>query len=635
MLKLPDPEEISPLYFAWMYSIFSRCKEVYKNQTEIERIKTNFLYEIINLSIFSNEEQFLLKASRILNLSEAVIYLLDIIHFNSNISTSNYFWSDDEDKFLLHLLINSRITQTSMDISFGQRTIRACSNRIKKLKRILKQEGLIDKYIIPDEKRKNLNNEIENEEINYVNKKFYPSYQLISSMQKKKMKKEINQKMKKVRLAKKLKNEKIKENEIQENLKEYSENKSVIPQNRDILLQYCVKRINGEIKGPYSNDEKKFWLNVYLYGNTPFKFFSNILNGPCLNTVKNWIQKSNVPTFDDMCKIENLEKIIRWWYPDQIPPIVNVSIDALKIDEDIYITSQKTVIGVLDDNLIQNSLRKIDINELKRNPKIYTKIWNHNIECNNIVGGIFVVMFCPLSKIKSFPIHIILAPNGSASHIIDQKLKEISEKIRSIGSKPIFVASDSDTHYRDTFKKQFENWKTKFCQNGMNVHGIDLPEEFKCNDGSHILKRARSHLVNHGSLYARQNDQIFRNQGNEKTPHISPNLLIENNEKYMNCWFRKNSLDAMDDFFPMKIFHPTILYEFFKKIDNIDPEERKKFDVIILYLLPMCCLNCIIHSKDENRCIQQKLAYVGMFIMLFYRSWLKIDGIHIYQKKRN
>ena len=63
----------------------------------------------------------------------------------------------------------------------------------------------------------------------------------------------------------------------------------------------------------------------------------------------------------------------------------------------------------------------------------------------------------------------------------------------------------------------------------------------------------------------------MRNNGNNKTPHISPNTLIKNNDKYMNCWFRKNSLD---DFYPMQIFDPSILYEFFEKNTNTKTEKK-------------------------------------------------------------
>ena len=73
---------------------------------------------------------------------------------------------------------------------------------------------------------------------------------------------------------------------------------------------------------------------------------------------------------------------------------------------------------------------------------------------------------------------------------------------------------------------------------------------------------------------------------------------------------------------------------FLKKNTNTKTEkENRKYDVLILYLLPMCGMNCLLHSKSENRCVQQKLAYVGMFIMLFYRSWLKIDGLNIFKGK--
>ena len=101
-------------------------------------------------------------------------------------------------------------------------------------------------------------------------------------------------------------------------------------------------------------------------------------------------------------------------------------------DEDIYINSKKEVIGVVDEKIAKNFLKNIDINKIKKNPQIYTKLWNQNIECNNIVGGIFVIMICPISRLKSFPVHIIVNQNGFATNVIDQRLKDVSKKFAQL-----------------------------------------------------------------------------------------------------------------------------------------------------------------------------------------------------------
>ena len=415
-----------------------------------------------------------------LKLSEAMHYFFDIL-YNKALPTTGYFWTEAEDNHLLHLFVHSFVNHSSTNISFGLKTPEACAHRIKKLKRIFVQEGLIKKYIIPEEISKEPDegtNEIDNEnnEINLENDQIM-NYQYLSSLKKREKKKQLNERMKEMRLAKMLKNIENDENsEIQ--FDDYSNTKDIIPQQSNIVLQYCVKRISHELKGPYCDVEQKFWLSAYLLGHTPFKFISKIFNGPCINTLKSWIQKSDIPTFDEMQNIENVERIIRWWCDDQIPPIVNVSIDALKIDEDIYINSKKEVIGVVDEKIAKNFLKNIDINKIKRNPQIYTKLWNQNIECNNIVGGIFVIMICPISRLKSFPVHIIVNQNGFATNVIDQRLKDVSKKIRSIGSKPIFISTDSDSHYRKSFHDQFETWKRNILKNNMNVHGLNMPEEF-------------------------------------------------------------------------------------------------------------------------------------------------------------
>lgn len=84
----------------------------------------------------------------------------------------------------------------------------------------------------------------------------------------------------------------------------------------------------------------------------------------------------------------------------------------------------------------------------------------------------------------------------------------------------------------------------------------------------------------------------------------------------------------MDDFFPVKIFNPCVLEEFLEKIKTENKDNEKCINAFIAFLLPMCCLNCVLRSKNTCRFILQKWAYVGMFILLFYQSILKIDGIH-------
>ena len=214
-----------------------------------------------------------------------------------------------------------------------------------------------------------------------------------------------------------------------------------------------------------------------------------------------------------------------------------------------------------------------------------------------------MILVCPISETKCYPIHIIISPNGFASDQIDQRLKHVSSILRSMGMKPVFISSDSDSHYRSYFHHQFEYWKNKFIITGGDVNGIEFKDEFKCNDGAHILKRARSHLVRKNNLFVQRYDQVlfYEKDGNVNVPTVSPSALSEYSDHLIKCWFRNNSFDAMDDYFPVKIFNPCVLEDYLNKINEASEDDEKKLNALIAFLLPMCCLNCILHSKNMNR----------------------------------
>ena len=547
--------------------------------------------------------------------------------------------------FLFHLLIHAYINQQSLNVFFGKRSVDACIQRILYLKSILINEGLVDDYSIPECKYCNDSGKMENEEYeetefkieeneskNEINDNFQNNqliecgtqtlnrcYQKQTSLKEKQMQLIVNERMQKMRNAKTKKNRLKKEkDELIE--KDNGEN---------FVLKYSIKRILGELKSHYNDEEKNFWLSVYLLGKRLFEFISKLLHGPCINSIKNWIKCANIPSFDDLMKLENLRDIIFWWYGENLPKYINISIDALKVDEDIYITSKKEVIGVIDEKPVMEIIRNMNIDEIKNDSSIYTKIWNRNIIQKNIVGGLFVILVCPICESKCYPIYIVASPNGFASDQIDKQLKDISSTLRSMGMKPIFISSDSDSHYRSSFHHQFEYWKNKFIMNNGDVNGIELKDEFKCNDGSHILKRARSHLVRKKYLFVQRYDQVLFNgkQGNINIPNVSPNTLSEYSNHLMNCWFRNNSFDSMDDYFPIKIFNSCVLGDYLEKIGTVSENDERKLNALIAFILPMCCLNCVLHSKDTSRCALQKWSYVGIYILLFYHSFLKIDGI--------
>ena len=125
-----------------------------------------------------------------------------------------------------------------------------------------------------------------------------------------------------------------------------------------------------------------------------------------------------------------------------------------------------------------------------------------------------------------------------------------------------------------------------------------------------------------------------QNNGDTHVPTVSPEILNQYSNKLMMCWFRNNTYDAMDDFFPLKIFSPSVLQDLTQRINSGTSQDKQNVDVLIAFILPMCCLNCVLRSKDGDRYILQKWAYVGMYILLFYRLRIKVEGREKYKKRK-
>ena len=495
----------------------------------------------------TNNEEFLISISRLLNLHESVLFFCKIFHA-SLVPNSIHYWTIEEDMYLLHLLIHAYINQQSLNVSFGKRTIFSCKRRIIYLKKILVHETLIADYIVPEYKKCNGHDcETENNDMQDFNeaildeKKENNTFLINTGSQtlNKQYQKEASLKVKDKKFQKYEKMKKMRESKAKKIIKQkiISEEDNQINEENNFIIKYVVKRILGQLNVRYDDEEKDFWLSVFLLGKKPFDFIPKLMHGPCINTVKNWIKCSNVPSFDDMANEKNIKNIICWWFGEHLPKYINISIDALKVDEDLYITSKKEVIGVINEKPVIDAIKRISIDEIKNNPSIYTKLWNNNILQKNIVGGVFVVLACPINESKYYPIHVISSTNGFATDIIDQRLKNILSIIRSMGSNPIFISSDSDSHYRKSFHSQFEDWKRKLILNDGDVNGIELKDGFQCNDGSHILKRARSRLVHRKNLFVQRYDQVLfnENQENFTIPTVSPELLCEQSRFILKC----------------------------------------------------------------------------------------------------
>ena len=144
---LPDPEASfqNPIELAWLYSLHVKSLDVFSKQTFQERIETNFLFKMFPYAFTTNNANFLLHISQLLNLQDSVSFFCEIFYMNY-VPVSKYYWTVEEDMFLFHLLIHAYINQQSLNVFFGKRSVDACIQRILYLKSVLINEELVDDY---------------------------------------------------------------------------------------------------------------------------------------------------------------------------------------------------------------------------------------------------------------------------------------------------------------------------------------------------------------------------------------------------------------------------------------------------------------------------------------------------------
>lgn len=405
----------------------------------------------------------------------------------------------------------------------------------------------------------------------------------------------------------------------------------------ELILRLAAERVLGKNRAAYTDEEREFWMNCWFFGMRPFKFFSEMLKGPCVNTVKRWISVLKPPQLEDYMDSDNVPALVRWWIGDQNPGFINLAVDALKVDEDIYVTSKQEVIGVISQEAAGELLSGIELEQFRTDPSTYAEFWRGSLEGDNVVGGLFVIMACPISEQIAFPVHVVLGKNGCATDTVDAALSNVSQHFKELGWVPIFHSTDADNHYRAALNSHFEAIVKQFSVSNWNIVNLELQEGFMCNDAAHILKRARSQLMRHTILYVTRNDQHVGEDNGGSC--VSPKFLKTCDPSLMDTWFRRNGNDSMDDFYPMWIFHPDVLTRLCSLIDlelgvpvipdapdfgTSDPKPQIRAS--LLYILPMCCMNCVLRAKKRGRKKRLRWCYVGMFLMMLYWGWLKTDG---------
>ena len=216
---------------------------------------------------------------------------------------------------------------------------------------------------------------------------------------------------------------------------------------------------------------------------------------------------------------------------------------------------------------------------------------------------------------------------------------QISENIVKIiekaGLKILFIGSDSDPAYNEKKEEFFSEILDKifpindfseleFKQNSINfyVHQFSFDKVYWCDDGSHILKRMRTRLVNYKVLYL--------------IPGASSYVDINFFLQYCSDVMSKKALDtrsicSMDDWYPAQIYSSEI---FFGAI------ESKNWS-LVLYLSPPVALNLILRAKNLTREDRLFICYFGLFSMLNIYSQIKIterskkiDGVYTFYTKQ-
>ena len=384
-----------------------------------------------------------------------------------------------------------------------------------------------------------------------------------------------------------------------------------------------ISKNNCYRKPSYDCISKRFWLKINSLGRQTFNFFKYYMNGPSRSTVYEWTRKEDYPRFEDFLEIENTEKIIEFWRKcfnfDSFAGIL--SIDAMKIDEDLAIDHRRNIDGVI-------SQTKIKIPEnIQNNYSLYINLFEDQLKKNNIASSIFIASICPLCSVNSFPLYIYLSKTSSADKNILEYMQKIIEPLKNEKIHIVGISTDSDQSYIEMFNIFYNEWSKHMLNAGGDITRISINNLLLTNDCPHLLKRARSRLITKKILFADRdiwyNWKMKISDNNMKLDSnlsscvqcITKEQLQEVNDLLLDYWFRNNGQDAMDDFYPHNIFSPRTLVKALEK-------DKK---CIVLYVSPLLMMIRILRDKEASR--EQRLiwCYTALYIFQFYHSWLKIQ----------
>lgn len=362
----------------------------------------------------------------------------------------------------------------------------------------------------------------------------------------------------------------------------------------------------------YSDNLASYWISIYCsLKNKQFELISSKYKGPSISTVTRWLSNKNIPKIEDFENIDNLENILSFWYKlyhQKTPNLinhteittVNLSIDATKIKEMFKIKNNQ-YIGVMEEG--KRIVDNFDF-RYKFEPSKYQELVSRLVSNNYLYSHCFVFLFCPFKMVKPFPIHISFTNNGFASEDIIRKIQAI-QSFRNSNFKVISTSTDADVKYDSMQNDFYKKWKA-MLDNNVQIHTHEKIMMYP-NDGAHILKRIRTHLVKNGIIF------LLRNQNNQSISKADFDKL--SNDIPKSVW-TQTTLASMDDFYPYQLYRADILHKAYSE----------NMYHMMIYLMPCVAVNIIIRSKTINRKQAQILAYTSLFVLLNYIDILEMKN---------
>lgn len=300
----------------------------------------------------------------------------------------------------------------------------------------------------------------------------------------------------------------------------------------------------------YDENVKNFWIQEFLFGRKSYNYHRSLLHGPSISTIYRWLEIIDFPRFETFRQIKNIPIILSFWKRlynfDSLA--CSISMDAMKVDEDLVINHDGTVKGVIPKMKVKNPIMYY------RNQKNYFSLYKSCVQNNKLISSMFIISVCPLSNIHSFPIFVYLSHKGNADENFLSILNQILDILRENSISPIFIGSDADRSYKKYFIESFTGI-SKFISNKKGiVHNIECNVPLWTNDPAHLLKRGRSRLVTKKVLYVSKFDQY--NDSIRGFPYMEVTIpaILKINPNLLPNWFKSKCIYSMDDFYPFYIF---------------------------------------------------------------------------------